>query len=144
MEYTISYEQQGRFKHLSSNYQHLLTIDKANAENISKCIKYDIKEVYDYLYNIYIDRENGKLIFVHDVVYTVSAFGENTEVECATVISFNTLKEVIYCQMDFYKLLVDKLESENNVEKAIAYKEYITKLKKIIDTYETDWKQLIR
>ena len=116
--------------------------NKKNAKNISKIVNYGIKTRYEDSYTIYIDSENGNLIFAHETLVCIGA-ASASNTEYATVIQFDTFKKLLSYEMDYYNSLVKKWENENDFERADSCKEHIQKLKKIIDIYPVTWNALL-
>ena len=135
----ISYQKDG-FRCLYPKYKYLCSLQK---ENVSKIINYNFTTKGEYSYGIYIDSENGTLIFVHETFVCLGAAGRD-DVEYANVIQFDTLKKLLSHEIDYYKSLVTKWENNNDFERANLCKEHLQGLERIINVYSTNWKDLIK
>ena len=140
-KYTISYNKD-RFTTLSQKYKYLCSLSKENATDISKIIKYKLKTQYEDSYSIYIDSQDGTLIFVHPTLICFGAAAASN-VEYADVIQFDKFKELLSYEMNYYKTLIARWEDENDLERANSCKEHLQTLERIINVYLVNWKNLI-
>ena len=140
-KYTISYNK-GRFVTLAQKYKYLCPLSKNNATVISRIVKYKLKLQYEDSYSIYIDGNDGTLIFVHT---TLVCFGGGCadNVEYADVIQFDELKELLSYEINYYKTLVAKWEDENDLGRINSCKEHIQTLERVIDIYSINWQNLL-
>ena len=142
MGYAISYDK-GDIRQLTSKYKYVCSLQKENAEHISKIVKHKIKTRYEDTYAIYIDGENGTLIFVHTVNSSMQGGSFVREDVFAKVISFDHMKTLLSYELTFYNALVEKWKNENDADRSNLCKEHIRELEKIIDIKESDWKDLL-
>lgn len=117
-------------------------MSKENATDISKIVKYKLKTQYEDSYSIYIDSQDGTLIFVHTTLICFGA-AATSNVEYADVIQFDKFKELLSYEMNYYKTLIARWEDENDLERANSCKEHLQTLERIINIYSANWKNLI-
>ena len=130
-----------RFLELSSKYKYLCSLQEENID-IPRLTKCKVKKGYENSYTIYIDNEDGTLIFAHATQIAIGA-AYTSNVEYDVVIQFDTLKALLAYEIGYYKSLISKWENENDLDRANLCKEYLQKLEIIADTDPKKWRSLI-
>ena len=137
----ISYYQ-GRFLQLATKYQYVCGLDRENPV-VAKLLHKTPPNSYEDRYAVYMDTENGTLVFTHQTVVSIGA-ASTDRVEYAQVISFDMVRELLAYEIDLYTTLVARWEQEQDESRATLCKTRLCTLQKIVRTDATNWRNLLR
>ena len=139
-EYVILYRKD-RFLQLENKYKYLCGLHKENPK-ILQCINYRMKTQFEDTCGLYIDSQDGTLIFAHKQNIWIGG-GCASNVEYARVISFDAMQALLEYEVEFYRNLVRKWEKEADETRADHCRSTLRMLEKIRNTETDNWREFV-
>ncbi len=123
-------------------YRSVATINECNT-GVSEFINYTPEKAYEQgydSYSLYLDIENGDFVFVHRVLEHVGA-AYDSRIIFAECIDYDTVRNILSCEIDCLKSLTAKQEDEGIHNESIELR--CKEIEKIINASPADLRKII-